>query len=113
MSKTISLRSTTIDLPMLTSSHSPARKTKLGFTVGPACDDEEVRGWGGQAPGGQPPDTEIPYPYPACAVVLLLTCMLPTGRSVWVSADLQKLPCSSVTALSKACARGGSPMPPA
>ncbi|GIL72268.1 hypothetical protein Vretifemale_2635 [Volvox reticuliferus] len=42
VSKTISLRSTTIDLPMLVSSSSPVRKTKLGFTVGPACKDYEV-----------------------------------------------------------------------
>ncbi|EFJ51783.1 hypothetical protein VOLCADRAFT_120419 [Volvox carteri f. nagariensis] len=42
VAKTISLRSTTIDLPMLVSSDSPVRKTKLGFTVGPACSDHEV-----------------------------------------------------------------------
>ncbi|GLI64206.1 hypothetical protein VaNZ11_007398 [Volvox africanus] len=42
VSKTISLRSTTIDLKMLVSSSSPVRKTKLGFTMGPACDDYGV-----------------------------------------------------------------------
>ncbi|GLC61308.1 hypothetical protein PLESTB_001741900 [Pleodorina starrii] len=42
VSKTISLRSTTIDLPMLVSSSSPVRKTKLGFTIGPACSSDEV-----------------------------------------------------------------------
>ncbi|PNW83558.1 hypothetical protein CHLRE_05g234700v5 [Chlamydomonas reinhardtii] len=42
VAKTISLRSTTIDLPMLVSSSSPVRKTKLGFTMGPSCNSEDV-----------------------------------------------------------------------
>lgn len=66
VSKTISLRSTTIDLPMLTSSHSPARKTKLGFTVGPACDDEEVRMCGYKDDKDMPEARPPKYPYPAC-----------------------------------------------
>lgn len=42
ISKTISLRSTTISFDMLTTSAAPVRKTKIGFTMGPSCDDEEV-----------------------------------------------------------------------
>ena len=44
--KTISLRSTTVDYNMLVSrdtGHTGLRKTKIGFTMGPACNDEEVR----------------------------------------------------------------------
>ena len=38
--KTISVRSTVIDLDMLTQDHAPVRKTKICVTIGPSCSSE-------------------------------------------------------------------------
>ena len=40
--KTISIRSTVIDLDMLTQDHAPVRKTKICVTIGPSCSSEEM-----------------------------------------------------------------------
>lgn len=54
ISKTISLRSTTISFDMLVTNTGPVRKTKIGFTTGPACESEEVRaGPSGVGGGGR------------------------------------------------------------
>lgn len=40
--KTVALRSTVIDLDMLTKDHAPVRKTKIIVTIGPSCSSKEV-----------------------------------------------------------------------